>query len=523
MATRVKLRLSDRGKATTRQQIMDVAFTKLQVPFTRLFDMKDGYKAVCRNSEDADVLLSREGVSEMEKIGVQVIMPPEIKAQRTVFIRQLDYEFGKHSAVEMKENIENYNDWIKIDEIIKIKDYTHVVKIRFADTAITDRVLTNGFLAFNMSVIADQITREKFINLLTCFNCYEYETHTTNNCPHKNVQICSECAQTGHTFRECKEDTKACINCKKENNPNYNTHRTLAMACPLKKKQIKDKEDEEVKIKEDNKNTTYANIARRAVAEAKQPQTATKIVLGDTKDYKVLVSILYAHVMNLACPGSFDTEMNKMLKLNGLEEMKFPDNPPSAQLLKATTSSTSEVDISQIYGATTHEREETVKEIEMEDESESDEGSIEVDEPHSKIQPRTHIEVQVDPLASTQAEGAVRKTKVTKTQEEEMKLPTHFDDIGLTVYCTSESRKYIKAYGDILDGLKSHQLKWTYTNSDYKPEVVEHILCSSILKYHNRNFKMMDPGTFDKINNGLLLERRSPPAMSTQKKKHKKT
>lgn len=68
----------------------------------------------------------------------------------------------------------------------------------------------------------------------------------------------------------------------------------------------------------------------------------------------------------------------------------------------------------------------------MEDESESKDGSIEVDEPHSKTPPPTHIEVQVDTLASTQAEGTVRKTKITKKREEEIKMPTHFDDIGLT-------------------------------------------------------------------------------------------
>lgn len=130
-------------------------------------------------------------------------MPPEIRAQRSIFIRKLDHEIGTQPAEKMKEVFEAMNEWMKIEEVIKIKDYNHVVKIRFTETAMADRAITHGFLGFNLSITPDQVKREKCVNLLTCFNCYEYENHTTNDCPNKEVKQCSECAEEGHTFREC--------------------------------------------------------------------------------------------------------------------------------------------------------------------------------------------------------------------------------------------------------------------------------------------------------------------------------
>ena len=32
---------------------------------------------------------------------------------------------------------------------------------------------------------------------------YKYEDHTTSDCPQKDVKVCSNCAETGHTYREC--------------------------------------------------------------------------------------------------------------------------------------------------------------------------------------------------------------------------------------------------------------------------------------------------------------------------------
>ena len=43
--------------------------------------------------------------------------------------------------------------------------------------------------------------------------------------------------------------------------------------------------------------------------------------------------MLHAHFINMANPGSYEKELNMMLKLNNLPEIKAPQNPPSAKIL----------------------------------------------------------------------------------------------------------------------------------------------------------------------------------------------
>ena len=49
---------------------------------------------------------------------------------------------------------------------------------------------------------------------------YKYEDHTTSDCPQKDVKVCSNCAETGHTYRECQncQNAKArtCVNCTRD-------------------------------------------------------------------------------------------------------------------------------------------------------------------------------------------------------------------------------------------------------------------------------------------------------------------
>lgn len=133
---------------------------------------------------------------------------------------------------------------MKVDEVIKFGTYSRVLKIRFTETHITERVLTNEFVGCNLSVQPFQIKREQFVNLLTCHCCYRCRDHVTNDYPQKNTKQCSNCTQ-GHIFNDCQNtEAQDCLNCICENRPEFNTHHTMAMSCPIKKRKIKEKQDE---------------------------------------------------------------------------------------------------------------------------------------------------------------------------------------------------------------------------------------------------------------------------------------
>ena len=141
-----------------------------------------------------------------------------------------------NSLSDIKTEIIRLQTWAKIQEVIKIKEYTHVFKLVCKDSDTRQRILTDGLLAFNTNMNPSQMTPEQFTHLLICFNCYQYEKHATRDCTRKNIK-CSECAETGHTFKDCTSSTKRCLNCPL--NDNY--HRTLAARCPYRKQIIDEK------------------------------------------------------------------------------------------------------------------------------------------------------------------------------------------------------------------------------------------------------------------------------------------
>ena len=490
MASKVKLRYKDRGKPVPIEKVLQTAAIILKAPFTRLFDTGDGYKAICRNSDDADKILSNLGVAEFAKIGITVVTPPEIRAKRSVFIRQLHTSFGKHTPEEIKQELEDKNEWAKVEEVIKIGNYTHVLKVRFAETAMADKALNSGLTGFNWSVTPDQIKREEFVNLLCCFSCYKYEEHATANCPEKNLKVCSNCAGTGHTFRDCPNpEVPGCLNCKRESREGHATHRTLAMACPIKKEKIKEKQEAEKQQAETKQQSTYANIAKQAVAAAQAaappPAQPTTITLSKKMDYQVLVAILYSHVMNLANPGTFEREMNELLRLNNLPPMKFPANPDSSAALRVQSSIPAGTDIAPRLSVATTDRDTGAAE--------------ETDDDH----PDTDTDTGSDSDSTAQSED------VDVGTQEPAPRPTA-SDLGLKLYYSKrQPRKYddpMLIANDILTGT----VKLTFTDPAYSLQQMTDLIGTGKLQLHRDDFSRTDTKTFSQMTSGLTPASPSP-------------
>ena len=222
---------------------------------TRLIDSRTGYVALCHSEKDVDTILSGGSTRSLKEIGLEPRMPPEIVAQRSVICRRIDPFVGTHTATEIKNEIKIRQEWCDISEIIKFGNNTHVFKIIFTDTTMAQKAQEQGLVCFNMRISPEQIQRETFVNIMICFKCYEMETHVTSNCLKKDHKICSECADTSHIWKDCNSSIKKYINC---NGP----HRTMAMACPLRKKILKEKDELERKKQSDKGLQTYAQVAK---------------------------------------------------------------------------------------------------------------------------------------------------------------------------------------------------------------------------------------------------------------------
>lgn len=86
---------------------------------------------------------------------------------------------GGRTSDEIKDEICQLQTWAKIQEVIKIKEYTHVLKLICKDSETTQRILISGLLAFNTKINPNKMTVETFTYLfaLNAINMSPMQKH----------------------------------------------------------------------------------------------------------------------------------------------------------------------------------------------------------------------------------------------------------------------------------------------------------------------------------------------------------
>ena len=112
-----------------KEKIIEILFTELEIPTLSIYGNGPIYNLTLREQDGAKILKS-ENQNKLKIKGVTVTVPPEVRAKRSVFVRRVMPHVGSRSALELKEEIEKHQTWATINEITKIKDYSHVFKNR---------------------------------------------------------------------------------------------------------------------------------------------------------------------------------------------------------------------------------------------------------------------------------------------------------------------------------------------------------------------------------------------------------
>ena len=74
---------------------------------------------LCNSSDDLDTLFSPRCIPELETVGCKPILPPDLKAKRSVILRRCDDQILNQKEEDMKTEIEKQNDWVEVKEIFK--------------------------------------------------------------------------------------------------------------------------------------------------------------------------------------------------------------------------------------------------------------------------------------------------------------------------------------------------------------------------------------------------------------------
>ncbi|KAF2345340.1 hypothetical protein FHG87_023903 [Trinorchestia longiramus] len=166
---RVQLKTIDLAKPTDKQKIFEITFRELNAPLIRLTTTRTGYYAVTDDVTSIDKLTSKKATTAFEKINLTPIIPPDLQAKWTVFIRQIDADIGLKPAEEIKNEIKRQNDWLTVTEVIKIKTYTHLLKLVTTDTTTAQQLLRQGLYIFHTKITPQQCEQEKYTHILICY------------------------------------------------------------------------------------------------------------------------------------------------------------------------------------------------------------------------------------------------------------------------------------------------------------------------------------------------------------------
>lgn len=476
---RVKIKHPDPGKPENRLKLVKTLSEHL-VYATKIITTQDGYITLTRTDEDIDKIFKNGCNKKLTEQDFEPILPPEQRAKRTVILFNVDEYLISQKEKDIEEEILKENAWIKegISNIFKVPR-AKIIKICFNDSLTAKNATEKGLLAFHMSIPSHNIKIDEFIPILTCMRCYQLESHTTNNCPMpKEHKVCSECGGKTHTWRECKEATKKCLNCEGQ-------HRTLAYKCP-KRKEIIDKKRKETKT-----NMTYSQVTKNTANKANNnaniiTETITDDILNKDTASKILTCIIHSHIINMANPGTYNTEINKVFKLNNLPHINLPENPPSKQVLSLATATESgaklgEEQKGETYDSQEEEEEEEMSEVEIEEQQQSRE---------------IHEKTPQGEMISGTAIGLKIITKESNGWPED--------------------NLYLK---QILESIEKGIYKWTYTSSAYSEREIFNMLASKMIDLH-KVFHIQEDQSFRKIRNGLIQEKTPPNKEQRKKRSH---
>ena len=507
---RVKVRpLRGGTSATTKNDLCNTMYEQ-GIKFSRIIPTGDTLVVVCLNEDEVDKLIATPTTTELRSKQFEVLIPPHLKAKKTVIIKRLDRDLTEQPVDVISRDIEERNLWAKVEETIKFPRMSSMLKVRFTDIKMARKATEQGLSIGKYHMSRDNVELEDFVQLTPCWSCYKYN-HNMKDCPDKNIKRCSECAAVGHTFRDCNERTNfKCLNCD-------GPHRTLASICPIRKEKIKEIREQRKQNKKqfETDNRTYCAVTKLSKEIPKITVPEQPILnLNNDMSFKAMVILIHAHLSNIANPGCFGATVKELLRKNNLPLVELPDHAPSAEIFRVAANFPNENININMQTETDSDSEDEV-EVEVMATEEGMATREGVDEPelegavgytaHPESGSRHHHHQQ-HTLPSTHCAPpppppSPRRTSTTTTARRHTQGS---NKLGLELYSSSaDNIPNTLSPQDLTNAIKQGRVKYTYIDEIMPEAAVLRYFTEGKLTTERYPIQRVDRTTYKKIRNGL--------------------
>ena len=126
-----KLRIKDLKPGNRdRKKVLWNKLMQLNLLVYNLHAPNDKFYVVVSSNEIIEKLLSESVKANLKKDHFDVPTPPEFQARRTIVLRNNDPLISDLEENELKVDLEERNEWLKVIDVIKIPNAPRILKIK---------------------------------------------------------------------------------------------------------------------------------------------------------------------------------------------------------------------------------------------------------------------------------------------------------------------------------------------------------------------------------------------------------
>ena len=222
------------NQSTTKESLIEI-LRSFDIDYDYLYQKPSEFtfNALFNTQESAAKICTAKCIQEFSKINCQVIIPPQVRAQRRCQIKKVPILLMKLDNDTLIEEINKING-VQVTDLTSTTNRTGI-QLTFTSEQMAKKCCENGVKIENWSIPSDNVTQETYTEIRYCFKCYAIESHTASNCPKdQHYKICSTCSKTDHTYQNCVSNQPKCINCNQN-------HKTMSFSCPMRRELVKQK------------------------------------------------------------------------------------------------------------------------------------------------------------------------------------------------------------------------------------------------------------------------------------------
>ena len=110
-------------------------------------------------------------LSNLVNVGCEPILSPELKSNRSVIVHSVDKGILNYEVGKIKLGVQKCYGYGESSEAFKLGK-SNKGKIVFISSVMADLYIASRSRLLYLHIPADSIEREKFIQVITCSNCY---------------------------------------------------------------------------------------------------------------------------------------------------------------------------------------------------------------------------------------------------------------------------------------------------------------------------------------------------------------